>query len=311
MDLQQLRTFVTVVIHGSFASAARQMNVAPSVVTRAVAALENELGVRLLQRTTRKLSLTEAGAGYFEEVQAALDDLDSAGDKARASTGGVAGTIRITCSVAFGQVMVAPLLAELHKLHPALNVDLLLTDAVVDLLTEQVDLALRLGPSQDSSLIGVQLAPVRYRVVASPAYLRQHGHPASPAHLANIDCLRFPLPGFKTRWLFRDRAGDTQTVPVKGWLVLSTALALRQAALDGLGPALLADWLIDRDIATGELVDLFPAHEVTATRFDSAVWLLYPSRSHVPRRVRAVLDFLKARLQGPPTNSKNLSALAM
>lgn len=119
-----------------------------------------------------------------------------------------------------------------------------------------------------------------------------------PADLARCDCLRFPLPGFRAQWKFRDANGGLQAVDVKGWLVLSSGLALHRAALDGLGPALLVDWLVGPDISAGRLVDLFPGHEVTATDFDSAVWLLYASRTYLPRRVRAVTEFLKAEIGG-------------
>ena len=296
MDMQQLKTFVDVVHHGSFAAAARQLGMAPSMVTRSVAALERELGVRLMQRSTRKLSLTEAGAAYYEHVCSALAALERASDEAHAASGEVRGTVRITTSVAYGQLVIVPVLPALHQLHPGLEIELLLTDTAVDLVAERVDIAIRLGPVLDSSLVGLQLASVRYRVCASPAYLQNHGRPRAPADLATCDCLRFPLPGFRTQWKFRAADGAVAAVDVHGWLVLSTALALRRAALDGLGPVLLADWVVGPDLASGHLVDLFPTHEVTATSFDSVVWLLYASRAYVPRRVRAVVDFIKARV---------------
>ena len=298
MDLQHLRTFAAVVDEGSFAGAARVLDVAPSMVTRAVAALEATLGARLLQRTTRKVALTDAGAAYLERVRPLIGELDHAADELRSATGAVRGTVRVTASVAYGQAVLVPLLPALHTAHPSLEVDLMLGDAVVDLVSQRIDVALRLGPAVDSSLVGMRLRPVRFRVVASPGYLVSHGRPRKPADLAACDCLRFALPGFRTRWTFRDRAGRTEDVAVRGWLVMSTALALHRAALDGLGPALLGDWLVDDDVEAGRLVDLFPAHEATATNFDSAVWLLYASREHVPRRVRAFVDFVKARLAG-------------
>jgi DNA-binding transcriptional LysR family regulator len=299
MDLKQLQTFVEVARRGSFAAAARLLGVAPSMVTRSVAALERELGVRLIQRTTRRLSLTEAGAAYCEQVSEVLAGLERAGDEARAAAGEIcSGTVRLTSSVAFGQTVVVPLLPLLHKRHPGVEIELVLIDSVIDLVAERVDLALRLGATPDTSLIGLPLRRVRYRVVASEAYLRLHGRPRVPADLAHCDCLRFPLPGFKTEWQFRGRDGPIESVAVHGWLVLSTALALHRAALDGLGPTLLPDWQVGADLAAGRLVDLFPAHEATATRFDSGVWLLYPSRAYVPGRVRAVVDFLKATLAG-------------
>lgn len=294
MDLQHLRIFVEVVNQRSFAAAARQLDMAPSMVTRAVAALEQELGVLLMHRTTRKLALTEPGEIYHDQVRGLLAALDRASDEAGSSTGEVRGTVRLTSSVAYGQTVIVPLLSALHAQHPGLEIELLLTDAVLDLAAERVDLAVRLGATVDPSLVGMQIATVRYRVVASPAYLARHGRPRVPADLANCDCLRFALPGFRTQWKFRHASGKTSPVDVRGWLVLSTALALHRAALDGLGPALLADWLVGPDVEAGRLVDLFPDHEVTAGSFDSAVWLLYPSRAYLPRRVRAVVEFMKA-----------------
>lgn len=297
MDLHQLRTFVAVVQQGSFAGAARQLAVDPSAITRAVAALEASLEVRLLQRTTRRLSLTDAGTAFLERVQPLVAELDRAADDARSAGSEVRGSVRVTASVAFGQTVLVPLLPALHQAHPRLQVELVLTDAVIDLVAERIDVALRLGPAVDSSLVGSRLMPVRHRVVASPAYLKKHGRPRTPQDLARCDCLRFPFPGYRTQWLFRDREGGVQTVPIGGWLVMSTALALHRAALDGLGPALLAGWLVDADIAAGRLVDLFPAHEATATGFDGAAWVLHHSREHVPRRVRVFIDFVQARLQ--------------
>lgn len=300
VDVQQLKTFVEVARQGSFAAAARRLGVDPSAVTRAVAALEGALGARLLQRTTRRVALTDAGAGYLQRVAPLLEELDLAADEAAASTGQLRGTVRITASVAFGQAALVPLLPALHARHPGIEVELVLTDAVLDLVAQRIDLALRLGAAADSSLVGLRLRPVRHRVVASPEHLRRSGQPRTPADLARCGCLRFALPGYRTQWLFRDPAGAVEAVPVQGWLVASTALALHRAALDGLGPALLADWLVGPDLEAGRLVDLFPGHEVTATDFDGAVWLLYASRAQVPRRVRAVVELLKERLALSP-----------
>ena len=307
MDIEQLRTFVRVVELGSFAAAARHFAIAPSMVTRSIAALEHELALRLFQRTTRRLSLTEAGTAYYEEVHGALDAVDRAADVARATETEVGGPVRVTSSVAFGQTRLLPLLAALHGTHPAIRIDLVLTDTTLDLVAERIDLAVRHGPDVDSSLVGVRLADVRFRVVASPAYLARHGRPAEPAELGGRECLRLPLAGFRTLWSFRTADGEADAVPVDGWLVVSTALALHRAALSGLGPAMLADWLVDDDLASGRLIDLFPQHEVSATGFDSAVWLLYPSRAYVPRRVRVVVDALRQGLEGgrPPQSTRS------
>lgn len=299
MNLRQLRTLVEVARLGSFAAAARRLDAEPSQVTRAVAAVEAELGARLLHRTSRRVTLTEAGAGYLERIGPLLTQLEAAADELHSATGELRGTVRLTAAVSYGQLVVMPLLARLHERHPALQLDLQFSDAVVDLLGDQVDLALRMGPQQDGSLVGLPLAPVHYRVCASPAYLARHGRPRVPADLAACDCLRFSLPGFRDEWLFRPRGvadAAVEAVAISGWMTATSALALHRAALDGLGPALLANWIVDADLAAGRLVDLMPGHEATATAFDSAVWLLYPSRAHLPRRVRVVADFLKDEL---------------
>lgn len=296
MDVPQLRTLVAVVRHGSFAAAARQLDLDPSVVTRTIAALERELGVRLMHRTTRRLTLTEAGAAYCEHARVALEALDRGADEAHAGQGELRGIVRVTASVAYGQARVVPLMAALHERHPRLEIELMLTDAMVDLVHERVDLAIRLGPSVDPALVGVPLAPLRYRVVTSPAYLRRHGRPRTPDDLAQAECLRYPLPGFGSQWNFRAGDGAVQTVAVHGWLTVSTFLALHRATVDGLGPALLPHWLVDADLEAGRLVDLFPQHDVSASNFDSAVWLQYASRDYLPRRVRAVVDFFKESL---------------
>jgi DNA-binding transcriptional LysR family regulator len=298
MDIQQLKTFVEVVRHGSFAAAARELDMDPSIVSRSVAALEGELGVRLMQRTTRRLSLTEAGVAYHEQVRAALQGLEHANDEARSSGAEVAGLVRITSSVAFGQAALMPALSALHARHPQLELDLVLTDKVLDLVADRIDLAVRFGPApDDSTMVAQQLMPTRYRVCASPDWIARHGRPGNPAELAQCDCLRVALPGFRTQWKFRGADGASEAVDVHGWLVVSTAQALHQAAIEGLGPAMLAGWLARADIAAGRLVDLFPRHEFSAARFDGAVWLMYPSRSLLPRRVRAVVDFLKEHVR--------------
>ena len=167
--------------------------------------------------------------------------------------------------------------------------------ALGDLIADRIDLAIRLAPSYRGDVVGSKLFATRYRIAASPAYLAREGTPKKPGDLSDRSCLLFPLPGFRDRWLFR-RGTALEEVPVQGNLILSTALALRSAALDGLGPVLLADWHLDDDIAQGRLVDLFPHHEVTATTFDTAAWLLYPSRNYLPHKVRATIEFLRKHL---------------
>ncbi len=295
MDLEHLRWFLDVARAGSIAHAARLRGTDPSSVSRAIAALEGGLGVRLLHRTTRRLTLTEAGERWVERAPALLDAFDQLADDARDDARELAGTVRLTASVAYTEVVLTPLLPALRARHPRLGLELVATDATLDLAAEQIDLAIRLGPEQPGD--AVRLAPTRYRVVASPQYLDARARLTTPADLAVRDCLRFGLPDHRARWHFR-RAGDPDlTVPVSGSLVFTSALPLRQAALLGLGPALLADWLVDPDLAAGRLVDLLPDYHATATSFDTAVWLVTPSRDWLTRRVRVVAAFLTEALR--------------
>jgi DNA-binding transcriptional LysR family regulator len=296
MDTEDLRLLMAVAGAGSFAAAARIRGTDPSSVSRAVAAVERRLGLRLFQRSTRRLSLTEAGEAYLRRVEPLLDELDQARDEAQATGRGPLGTLRLTASVAFGQRCLVPLLAEFRERFPQLALELLLTDANLDLVAERIDLAVRLGPAPTGDVIARRLLATRYRVCAAPGYAR--GRPlAGPEELSGVDCLLFLLPEYRSRWRFRDPAGRTVEVAVQGSLALSNALALRECALAGMGPALLADWLVGEDLARGALVDLFPDHEVAATEFATAAWLLYPSRSYLPRKVTATIDFLARRLR--------------
>ena len=297
MDIETLRIFVRVARRGSFAVVARDSGTDPSSISRAIAALEDELQVRLLQRSTRRMTLTEAGAKYLARVEPLLEDLDRARDDALLVSAQPIGTIRLTASVAFGQKCIAPLLPKLREAFPDLGIDFVLTDANLDLVSEGIDLAVRLGPSRDSALIGTKLIDTRYRVCASPSYLakaRRESLPSGmPADLAAHRCLLLNLPDFRSRWLFRDASGALSEVAVDGDVLISSPLVLLTCVLEGMGPALLADWMARDDIAEGKLVDLFPGYAVTATDFETAAWLLYPSRAYLPRKVRVTIDFLR------------------
>lgn len=293
MDLLVLQTFVEVMRQGSFAAVARDRDIDPSSVSRTIASLEKELGVRLFQRTTRRLSPTEAGTAYFERIEPLVEEMQQAMNVAIDLAGKPKGTLRITASVAFGQKCIVPMLPDFGAMYPDLTVDLLLTDAVVDLFAERVDLAIRLGLLADSTLIAQHLMRTHYRVCASPAYLQRCGHPQHPREIEQHNCLLFSLPGFRSRWIFRDGAGATSEIPVQGHTIISNAGALQQCAIAGMGLTLLPNWLIDDDLRVGTLVNVFPQYAVTATDFNTAAWLVYPSRTYVPLKVRVFIDFLK------------------
>ncbi len=296
MDLEALRTITLVAQQGSFAAAARVLDMDPSTVSRSVANTEAALGLRIFQRSTRALSLTEEGETYLRRIEPLLDELEHARDVAQASRVNPSGTLIITASVAFAHECIVPVLGAFHARYPEVVVELLPTDATLDIAANSIDLAIRLAPAPKGDLISTRLMATRYRVCASPSYLKAHGPIAHPHDLTQHNCLRFALPEFRTRWRFRLDGSQAFDVPVSGHTIIANALSLRQAALDGMGPVLLADWLIGREIETGGLIDLFPDYECTATEFETAAWMLYPSRSYLPRKVRVMIDYLRERL---------------
>ena len=297
METLALKTFLETARAGSFTAAARLSGVDPSVTSRTVAALEAELGFRLFQRTTRRLALTEAGQAYFDRIAPLVEELELARDAGQALTQTPQGLLRVTASVAFGYTCITPWLREFRARYPALSIEMIFTDAVVDLVTDSVDVAVRLSPAADSGLIGSRLMRTHYRVCASPTYLRAAPPLSEPAQLAAHECIVFPLQGFRNRWHFRAADGATYDVSIRGTVVISNALALLKAACDHVGPALLPNWLIRDALATRSLIDVFPNIEVTATEFDTAAWILYPSRRYLPLKVRVFVDFLKEKLR--------------
>ncbi len=296
MDVKQLQLFVETVRLGSFAAVARSEGVDPSSVSRRIASLEDRLGARLFQRTTRSLSLTEEGEAYWQHVEPLLEELARAEDAVQLQGGQPKGRLRLTSSVAFGQTKLVPLLGKFRGLYPDLKVELHMSDTNVDLISERMDLAVRLSAHLEGDLIATRLMTTRYRVCASPAYLERADKPLRPSDISRHDCLLFTLAAFRHTWKFQNPDGKLEEVPIDGHFSFSSALALKSAALQGMGPALLADWMTDDEVQSGELVDLFPLHHVTATNFETAAWLIYPSRSFLPLKTRVIIDFLKSEL---------------
>ena len=300
MDTDSLSTFSGVARSGSFASHARNKGTDPSSVSRQIAALEKELGVRLFERTTRRLSLTEAGRVYLDRIVPLLEELSAARDAAHDSLADPSGVLSVTTSVAFGERWLMPRVASFREACPKITLDLRLTDSVVDIASEGIDVALRLVPSISGAFVASKLFETRYRVVASPSYIETNGEPKTLRDLQSHTGLFFSLPGVSPEWRFRKSLYSTVQIasPVAG-LTSSNALALRRAALDGLGLALLADWTIADDIETGALVPLLTDLEASVSDFDTAAWVVYPSKAYVPARLRAFIDHLRVHRNTP------------
>lgn len=297
MDTNSLQTLLLVREIGSIAGAARALDVDASSVSRAVANVERGLGVRIFQRSTRKLMVTEEGGQYLQRIAPLLEELEAAGEEAASKGALPRGTLKMTASVAFAQEGIMPVLPAFQERYPDLSVELYPSDFNMDLLAEGLDLAIRLSAAPKGDLISTRLFSSYYRVVAAPSYLKEIGPITDPNDLSRVNCLCFALPGFRSNWKFRKGNSEPFQVGVSGKTVIASALSLREGARLGMGVALLANWLIRSDLKDGRLIDLFPDHDCAATDFDTAAWILYPSKAYLPRKVRVMVDFLKAELR--------------
>ncbi len=291
MDLTQLKTFVDVHRSSGFAPVAKDRGVSPSSISRAIASLEASLEVRLFQRTTRQLSPTEAGDAFFRRVLPLVEELEDACAEASEGTTHPSGRLRVTCSVSFGQICIAPRLKAFRTAFPDIELDLILSDAQIDLLAERIDLAVRHGPLAESGLVARKFSDVRYRLVASPDYLLGTEPIENPTDVSGHPCIAFSYDGFRTRWQFRS-GEQSHEIAIAPTITASNAVTIRQCARDGLGLALLADWTIERDLRAGRLVEILPEWQAAGASFDSSIWLVFPSRRFVPAKTRAFADFL-------------------
>ena len=297
MELDDLKLILDVARKGSFAATARDKEIDPSLISRVVARAERHFNVRLFNRTTRRLSLTESGRHVLGRLQSIVEELDAVADEVQTLETEVSGTLSLTTSTTFGQVRIAPLLRSFRNAYPNLRLQLILSDDNLDIVRENIDIAIRLAPSVEGDLICTKLRGTRYHACASPGYLESTSPIRKPKDLINHQVLQFDLPGYRSNWLFRDAKGRMTEVPVRGHFTTTNAVALRDATRDGLGVSLLADWLVGDDIAAGRLLDLFPKHRATATDFETAAWIIYPSKRFMPARVRATIDFLTSNLR--------------
>lgn len=286
---KQIETFVAVAAKGSLSAAAQAEGVAPAVIGRRLDALEERLGVRLVVRTTRKLTLTFEGAAFLEDCQRIVGDLADA--EASVSAGGVkaSGHLRVSAPAGFGRKHVAPLVPEFAAAHPDVSVTLDLSDRLVDLVNEGFDCAVRLGDLSDSSLVSLKLGENRRVCVAAPAYLARHGAPQTLAALANHNCLALAANANQQRvWAFQ-QAGEIVSIKVGGSVECSDGAVLHEWCLAGHGLAWRSWWEVGGDIAAGRLVtvlDRFAAPPI-------GIQAVFAQRRHLPLRVRLFLDFLK------------------
>jgi DNA-binding transcriptional LysR family regulator len=297
--LKQLESFVSVAIRGTLTAAARAEGVAPAIMGRRLDALEERLGVKLLVRTTRRITLTHEGSAFLEDCQRLLADLANA--EASVSAGGVkaSGHLRITAPAGFGRRHVAPLVPRFRELHADVTISLNLSDRVVDLAGEGYDCAVRVGDLPDSSLVSVRMADNRRLCVATPKYLQQHGTPRHPNELSRFDCLTLSSDASQTRgWAFRVAKNDGEEVvhlKAGGPLDCSDGQVLHDWCLAGYGIAWRSTWEVESEISAGRLLEVLPEFAAPP----NGIYAVFPQRKHLPLRVRLWIDFLKHNYSQP------------
>ena len=300
--LGALRMFVRAVEVGSFSKAASATNAKTSTVSRAIASLEEDLGVSLFHRTTRRVQLTEPGATFYEHARGVLRGLEEARDAASAMEGRPQGLIRLHVPNSFARLHIIPFVPDFLATYPDIRLDISLTDLRVDLLSVGADLAIRIGSLIDSSLLSRKLAPHRRIVCASPAYLGRMPPICEPLDLLQHNCLVYTLQP-TDRWFFRhgDEPADAfEQVPVTGTLRADDSEPLRDAAVAGVGVVLLPTWLVGEDIKAGRLRHVLPEWSSMIATKPGGIFGIFPPHRMVPPKVRAFLDFAQKRFGKPP-----------
>lgn len=296
MDLADVALFRSIASAGSLSAAARQLGTTPMLVSRRLAALEAELGVRLFHRTTRALSLTPEGESFLPHAVALIAARDSALDSVSSRGSSLSGVLKVTAPNLIGHAVIVPLAAKLIANHPALRIDLTLSDRVVDIASAGLDVAIRVAPIKPSDMIATRLSDNPYVLCAAPAYIARFGEPATLGDLADRPCIK--LHGMET-WPFR-RGGEQERVRVDGPLSASTVDAVRAACIAGVGIAMMTYWDVYEQMERKELRRIVLAD---AEPDELGIWAVFPTRTHKPERVSAFIDALRKRLLSGATAS--------
>lgn len=292
-DVSSMEVFVRTVLCGSLSAAGRELNLTPAAVSYRIAKLEDSLGTRLLHRTTRRIKLTEDGAEYFRNAEQIVAEIEKASAAISRRNELPQGTLKLTAPASFGRQHIAPILPKFLRRYPELHLNFVMTDEMIDLLGEGVDLAIRISELKSSGFIARKIAPDRRVVVASPDYIERYGEPQTPAELANHNCLMLSQQQF---WPFNGPNG-LERVRVAGNFQCNNGEVIREAALAGLGIALKATWDVAGAIKAGRLKVLLKDYPISS---QTSVWALYPSRRNVPAKVTAFISFLRENFNSQP-----------
>jgi LysR family transcriptional regulator for bpeEF and oprC len=297
--MQSMAVFRRVVEAKSFSAVARETNMSQSTVSKHIAALEERLDTKLLNRSTRSLKLTEAGKEYYHHCIRILNDFQEA--EASVGKGKIkpTGNLRISTSAAFGRTFILPNLNEFLESYPDINIDLLFDDNYVDLVKKGIDLAIRIGPLADSTLIARKIGTSPRIVVASPDYLVKHGRPKKPADLIKHNCLFYSLQKTPDLWYFNSTQEGDESIHVNGRLIASSPDAICDATIEGVGISIICEWYARKYIKQGRLKMILPDYKPTT--YD--IHAVYPERRFVPQKVKRMIEFLADKLEKSSTTS--------
>lgn len=296
-EFGRILTFIKVVEAGSFSAAARDVS-SVSSVARQVKSLEDELGVRLLNRSTRSLALTEPGRRFYERACTIANDLSSAKSEAKSFQESVKGVLRVSLRLSAGTTMIVPALPAFLAQYPELSVDVSLSDERRDLIANNIDVAVWMGHLPDSEIVARRLSPSQRIVCGSPAYFQGHGIPLTPRDLERHSCLLFTARSYGNRWGFT-RDGQTEEIQVQGSLRTDNSLVLLSGALSDLGLIVVHEWMVRRPIAQGRLARVLGDYTVNPRPGDAELYAVYASSRGLSRKIRVFVDFLVDLFRGP------------
>ncbi|HJS32549.1 MAG TPA: LysR family transcriptional regulator [Alphaproteobacteria bacterium] len=295
-NLGEMGVFVQVVDGGSFSAAARALRVTPSAVSKQIARLEGRLGVRLLQRSTRQIAVTEEGRAYYQNAARILADVAETEQALASAKGEPVGTLRISTSIAFGRRQIAPILPEFMTRYPKLRIDLSCSDAIVDLVEENIDVAIRIAHLTDSSLVARKLADNRRIVCAAPDYIARRGKPERPEDLKQHNCLTLSYASSLNIWEFEEPDG-LKRIEVSGNIESDVTEMVYDLGIAGMGILRSSEFVVGADIRAGRLVPLLTEYRQPES---PPMWAVYPHRRHLSARVRAFVDFLVEKFTPEP-----------
>ncbi len=293
--LDDIAIFVCVVQSGSFTAAADQLQTSKSVISKNISRLENQLGVKLLIRSTRRLQLTEIGQVFYNKSVKGLETLQTAEEEVSILQGSPRGVLRINAPHSFGIMHIAPNLTALKALHPELSINLNMDDKKVDMIKDDFDLTIRITQQLDGNLIAKKMAPCKHVIVSAPEYIQKNGFPKSPEALIHHNIITYQYQQSPNEWALKSAKGS-KTISIESQTQMNNSLAIREAVLSGLGIARMPTFVVGKDIKDGRLIRLLPEYEL----LELSIYIMYPDRQFLAPKVRAFIDFFSTLYQVSP-----------